>query len=121
MAKITNKDARIRRHRRLRKKVSGTAEIPRMSVCCTQRHIHIQFIDDVAGRTLAAASTLEAEFRQQKGVKADMDGAVALARIAAKRAQDVKIGAVVFDRGGFNYHGRVKAIADTAREAGLKF
>ncbi len=120
MAKLTKKEARVKRHRRVRKKVSGTGSIPRMSVCCTSKHIYVQFIDDVAGRTLASASTLCGDFRQA-GVKANLDGAVKLGKLAAERAVAAEIETVVFDRGGFNYHGRVKAIADAAREAGLKF
>ncbi len=89
---------RARRHLRLRRKVTGTAERPRMAVSFTGKHIYVQFIDDVAGKTIAAAST-----------------------IAAQQAKAKNISAVVFDRGGFRYHGRVKALADAAREAGLKF
>ena len=120
MAKLTNKEARVKRHRRVRKKISGTGEIPRMSVCCTSKHIYVQFIDDDSGRTLAAASTLCADFRNDSA-KAKLDGAAKLGKIAADRAVAVKIGTVVFDRGGFAFHGRVKAVAEAAREAGLKF
>lgn len=89
-----------------------------MSVCMTGRHIYVQFIDDVAGRTLAAVSTLSGEL---KGTKATVDGARKVGAVAAQKAQQQNISTVVFDRGGLRYHGRVKALADAAREAGLKF
>ncbi|MDT8389304.1 MAG: 50S ribosomal protein L18 [Lentisphaeria bacterium] len=120
MAKLTKKEARVKRHRRVRKKISGTGSIPRMAVCCTSKHIYVQFIDDETGRTLAAASTLCDEFRQG-GAKANVEGAGLLGKIAAGRAVAADIKTVVFDRGGFAFHGKVKAIADAAREAGLKF
>jgi len=109
---------RERRHLRLRKKVQGTAARPRMSVCLTGKHIYVQFIDDVAGKTLACASTIIAD---AKGTKANVAGAKKLGALAAEKAKANKITEVVFDRGGFQYHGRVKALADAAREAGLKF
>ena len=110
--------ARRRRHLRLRQKISGTAVRPRMAVSMTGKHIYVQFIDDVAGKTLAAASTIAAE---GKGTKATVDGAKTIGALAAKQAKEKNITAVVFDRGGFRFHGRVKALADAAREAGLKF
>lgn len=109
---------RQRRHERLRHKVAGTADRPRMSVCLTGQHIYVQFIDDVAGRTLVAASTVAAE---AKGTKPTVAGAKKLGALAAQKAKEKNISAVVFDRGGFKYHGRIKALADAAREAGLKF
>jgi large subunit ribosomal protein L18 len=109
---------RKRCHLRLRKKIQGTAQRPRMSLCLTGKHIYVQFIDDVAGRTLASASTLIAD---TKGTKANVAGAKKLGALAAEKAKENKITEVVFDRGGFKYHGRVKALADAAREAGLKF
>ncbi len=120
MAKLSKKEARVRRHRRVRVKVSGTAAVPRLSVCCTSRHMYVQFIDDVAGHTLAAASSMGADFRAA-GAKSTVDGATLLGKLAAERAKAVEIEKVVFDRGGFAYHGKVKAIAEAAREAGLKF
>ena len=110
--------ARTLRHYRLRKKVRGTAERPRMAVCFTGKHIYVQFVDDLAGKTLAAAGT---NVTEGKGVKATMDGAKKIGAIAAQKAKEKNITQVVFDRGGFRYHGRVKALADAAREAGLKF
>lgn len=114
----TRAQARDRRHLRLRQKVSGTAARPRFSVCLTGQHIYVQFIDDVAGKTLAAVSTLAGD---GKGTKANVAGAKKLGALAAQTAKAKGITTVVFDRGGFRYHGRVKALADAAREAGLKF
>jgi large subunit ribosomal protein L18 len=107
------------RHWRIRKRVSGTSERPRMSVCFTCENIHVQFIDDVAGKTLAAASTVSKS--ETKELSANVAGAKKLGAIAAKYALDKGITAVVFDRGGTRYHGQIKALADAAREAGLKF
>ncbi len=120
MSKLTKKEARQRRHRRVRKKISGTAEIPRMSVCRTANHMYIQFIDDVEQRTLASAASLDPEFRKGNH-KMNVEGATALGKLAAERAQAANINTVVFDRGGFRFHGRVKALAESAAKAGLKF
>ena len=114
----TNIEARQRRHWRLRQKVRGTAQRPRLSVCFTGKHIYVQFIDDATGQTLVATSTRAAE---AKGTKANVAGAKKVGALAAQKAKDKQIAAVVFDRGGFRFHGRVKALADAAREAGLKF
>ena len=118
MRPITRTELRQRRHLRLRKKLSGTAEKPRMSVCLTGKHIYVQFIDDVAGKTLASASTAAPDVR---GTKSNMAGAKKIGEMAALKAKEKNITTVVFDRGGIKYHGRIKAIADAAREAGLKF
>jgi large subunit ribosomal protein L18 len=91
-----------------------------MAVFTSEKHLYVQFIDDEAGRTLAAVSTLDKEVRGDS-VKANVDGAKIVGRIAAERAKTAGVEEVVFDRGGFKFHGRVKAIADAAREAGLKF
>ncbi len=107
------------RHWRIRKRVSGTSERPRMSVRFTNENIHVQFVDDVAGKTLAAASTVGKG--ETKDLAANMAGAKKIGAIAAKNALDKGITAVVFDRGGTRYHGKIKALADAAREAGLKF
>ncbi len=120
MATLSRKQKRTRRHNRLRRKISGTAARPRMTVYLSGKHMYVQFIDDIAGRTLASASSKSPEFLQA-GQKATMEGAQALGRIAAEKAKAEGIETVVFDRGGFTYHGRVKALADAAREAGLKF
>ncbi len=114
----TRTEGRARRHMRLRQKVRGTAERPRLCVCLTGKHIYVQFVDDMAGRTLAAVSTVSPE---AKGTKGTVAGAKKLGALAAEKAKQKNIVTVVFDRGGFRYHGRVKALADAAREAGLKF
>jgi len=120
MRKLSKKQARIRRHNRLRQKISGTAEIPRMCVCRTGKHIYVQIIDDVAQRTLISASTLEKEMRE-KNLGANQPSAVELGKVIAARALEANLKRIVFDRGGFAYHGCVKALADAAREAGLEF
>jgi large subunit ribosomal protein L18 len=113
---------RQRRHRRVRARVEGTPQRPRLNVFRSSAHIYAQLIDDIAGHTLAAASDLEAEVKGRAG-----DGATKTARakvvgqVVAERAKQAGIGSVVFDRGGFLYHGRVKAVAEGAREGGLEF
>lgn len=111
-------EARKRRHRRVRKKVRGTAERPRLSVFRSNKHIYAQLIDDVAGVTLAAASTMEREFR---GSGATVQTARAVGLRIGERARAAGVTAVVFDRGGFRYHGQVAAVGEGAREAGLEF
>jgi large subunit ribosomal protein L18 len=106
------------RHWRVRKKVSGTNDRPRMSVCFTGAHIYVQFIDDTAGKTLGAASTLK---KGGEKLSANVKSAKTIGGVAAKLALEKGIKEVVFDRGGARYHGKVKALADAAREAGLKF
>ncbi|MDR1015382.1 MAG: 50S ribosomal protein L18 [Coriobacteriales bacterium] len=110
-----------RRQRRVRGKVSGTAAVPRLRVTRSNGNIYAQVIDDVARRTLAAASSLDAEFKKQDGNGATVDGARVVGGLIGRRALDAKIESVVFDRGGYLFHGRVKALADAAREAGLRF
>lgn len=121
----TEKKQKLKQLRRwrIRKTVSGTAERPRMAVCFTAQNIHVQFIDDVAGKTIAAASTVTkgAAKGSKRELGANVTGATKLGKIAAEAAQAKGISAVVFDRGGNRYHGKVKALADAAREAGLKF
>jgi large subunit ribosomal protein L18 len=109
------------RHWRIRKKVSGSPERPRMSVCFTNKNIHVQFIDDVTGVTLAAASTLSKALPDRDKLGANVNSAKRLGQYAAEVAKAKGIQNVVFDRGGTRYHGKVKALADAAREAGLKF
>jgi large subunit ribosomal protein L18 len=92
-----------------------------MAVCKTGRHLYVQFIDDVAGHTLAAASTLDTDLRGDQTVKAKREGAAAVGRLAAERAKEKGVSNVTFDRGGFPFHGCIKALADAAREAGLAF
>jgi len=118
MAK-SKKQIREFRHKRLRKNVSGSAERPRMCVCCTGKHIYVQFVDDVAGRTLLTVASTDKAFRD--GNKSNLAGAAVLGKMAGEKAKAAQLTQVVFDRGGFRYHGRVKAIAEAAREAGLLF
>ena len=110
---------RLRRHRRVRKRVTGTAERPRLAVFRSNKHISAQVIDDVAGRTLASASTVETDLRTNPG--GNRGAATAVGKLLAERAKAAGVQTVVFDRGGFRYHGRVAALADAAREAGLEF
>jgi len=110
--------ARLKKRVRIRKKVFGTAERPRLSVFKSTSHIYAQIVDDTVGRTLAAASTRGLEGIKSSNSKA---AAVAVGQSIAKLAKDKKIENVVFDRGGYLYHGRIKALADAAREAGIKF
>ena len=110
-------EARERRHRRVRKKVRGTAARPRLAVFRSLAHIHAQLIDDVARRTLAAASSLEV--KEAKGTRSDV--AKVVGQRLGERARSAGTESVVFDRGGFRYHGRVKALAEAARAAGLRF
>lgn len=105
---------------RIRKKITGSSERPRMSVCFTGENIHVQFIDDEAGRTITAISTVGAK-SPAKELSANVNGAKAIGTMAAKNALEKGIKHVVFDRGGKLYHGKVKALADAAREAGLQF
>jgi large subunit ribosomal protein L18 len=111
--------ARKRRHFRLRKKISGTPQRPRLVVNRSSRHIGVQLVDDLAGHTLAAASSMEADVRADEGDKKAK--AAKVGELIAARAQGAGVATVVFDRGGYDYHGRVAALADAAREAGLKF
>ena len=115
---VRSAEARVKRHRRVRKKVSGTTERPRLAVFRSNRHIYAQVIDDTTGRTLASASTAEPGLRS--GSTATVDAAKAVGQLVGERAQAAGISRVVFDRGGFRYHGRVAGVADGAREAGLE-
>jgi large subunit ribosomal protein L18 len=112
--------ARARRHHRVRKKVSGTPGRPRLAVFRSNRHVVAQVIDDISGRTLAAASSLEASVRAA-GPSGNRNAAAAVGKLVAERAKAAGVSQVAFDRGGFLYHGRVAALADAAREAGLEF
>lgn len=117
--RLTTGQSRRRRHFRVRKKISGTPERPRLAVFRSSGHIYAQAIDDVNGRTLAAASTMEKDLRA--GATGNVEAAKKVGRLVAERAKAAGITSVVFDRGGFHYHGRVAALADAAREAGLEF
>ena len=114
------REGRLRRHRRVRKKVHGTAARPRLAVHRSNKHISVQVIDDDAGVTLAAASSVEPTMRQV-GSGATIAAAARVGELVAERAKAAGITTVVFDRGGFAYHGRVAAIAEAARNAGLEF
>ncbi len=115
---LTKSEHRIRRHRRVRKKVSGTAQRPRLAVFRSNKHIYVQAIDDTTGRTLVSASTMEADART--GATSTVDAAKQVGKRVGERAKAAGITTVVFDRGGFKYHGRIAAVAEGAREAGLE-
>ena len=112
---------RDRRHARLRKKLMGTAARPRLSVYRSLKHFHVQLIDDVAGATLLGVSTLDPEIKGKAKNMSSAEGAKLVGALIASRAKAKSIADVVFDRGGIQYHGAVKALAESAREAGLKF
>lgn len=118
---VTRNEARRRRHRRVRSRIQGTPERPRLNVFRSLRHIYAQVIDDTQGHTLAAASTLDPEVRAEIEGMAPVEQARVVGRKVAQRAVAKGIRKVVFDRGGYKFHGRVKALADGAREAGLEF
>ncbi len=121
MSTTTSVLARQRRHTRVRKKVAGTADRPRLNVFRSATHIYAQVIDDLAGHTLAAASDTDKELARAIKGKTKTDRAAAVGAAVAERAKAAGVNLVVFDRGGYKYHGRVKALADAAREAGLGF
>lgn len=113
--------ARLKRHLRVRKKISGTTERPRLSVFRSAKHIYAQLIDDVKGVTIASASTLDKELASEIGNGGNVESARKVGELVAKRAKEKGYENVVFDRGGYLYHGRIQALADAAREAGLQF
>ena len=122
MKKLQKKQAALaRRHRRVRGKISGTAERPRMCVTRSNSNLYVQFVDDVAGVTLYGESTLGADFKATGKKGGTVEGAEAMGKIVGAKALEKGITEIVFDRGGNLYHGRIKALADGAREAGLKF
>jgi len=122
MAKTTSGlNQRKRRHIRVRKKVAGTPDRPRLSVFRSANHIYAQVIDDDNGNTIASASTVEADINQQKDGKTKVEIAAIVGKLAGERATEKGVNKVVFDRAGFKYHGRVKALAEGARKAGLDF
>ena len=118
ITKTDRKAERIRRHKRVRNKVNGTAERPRLCVFRSNSNLYVQIIDDTVGNTLVSASTLDKEIKEKH---ANKEAAKQLGELIAKRAAEKKIKAVVFDRGGYVYHGVIKQLADSAREAGLEF
>jgi large subunit ribosomal protein L18 len=113
--------ARIKRKARIRKKITGTAERPRLSVFRSARHMYAQIIDDTAGRTIVSASSIEKGFKEKPAFESKAAAANHVGQMVAQRAREKGINQVVFDRNGFLYHGRIKALSDGAREAGLKF
>lgn len=117
----TRQGARTRRHTRVRKKVVGTASRPRLAVFRSARHIYAQLIDDTTATTIAAASSMDPEIRGKKDMGNKTAVGTAVGKLLAERAKQSAIEAVVFDRGGYKYHGRVAALADGAREGGLRF
>lgn len=121
MAKKTRNEARLRRHRRVRKKIFGTPDRPRMNVFRSATEIYVQVIDDFQGYTLASASSIDAELRPDMEGLSNMEKAQKVGQAIAERAKEAGIDQVVFDRGGYKYIGRVKAMADAAREGGLEF
>lgn len=114
-------ELRRRRHYRLRRRVTGTTERPRLAVFRSLKHIYAQIIDDADGRTLAAASTMDTGLKGQLKTGGDLEAAKAVGKLIAERGKEKGVSRVVFDRGGFAYHGRVATLADAAREAGLEF
>ena len=119
MAKtMSRNDVRQKRHARVRNKISGTPERPRLCVFRSNAHIHVQLIDDVNGKTLVAASTLDKEVKTKAS---NIEAAKEVGALVAKRATKAGIKTIVFDRGGYQYHGKVKALAEAAREGGLEF
>lgn len=120
MAK-SKKEGRERRHKRIRKKVFGTPKRLRLSVYRSLNHIYAQIIDDLKGHTLVSASSLDKKFKDKESHKGNIETAKQVGEIMAKRAVEKGIKKVVFDRSGYLYHGRIKALADAAREAGLEF
>lgn len=121
MAKIDKKANRVARHARVRKKVSGTPERPRLNVFKSNMNVYAQLIDDVAGNTIVSASTLDKELKGTLENTGNVEAAKAVGTLVAKRALEKGINTVVFDRSGYIYHGKVKALAEAAREAGLEF
>lgn len=121
MAKETRTQGRIRRHQRVRRKVHGTADRPRLNVFRSLTHIYAQVINDVDGSTIAAASTLDPVLRDRLSSLTKVDEAKEVGKLVAQRAKEKGVESVVFDRGGYQYHGRVKALADASRESGLNF
>ena len=114
-------ESRKRRHKRVRKKVSGSSDIPRLNVFRSTKHIYAQIIDDLSGRTLVSASTIDSDLKDNFKSGGNIEAAKLVGSFVAERAIAHAISKVVFDRGGYVFHGRVKALADSAREGGLKF
>jgi large subunit ribosomal protein L18 len=121
MSKVSRADRRVRKHERVRKTVEGSSERPRLNVFRSSKHIYAQIIDDVKGHTLVAASSLSKELDGQFKTGANKAAARAVGKLIAQKAKEKSLDKVVFDRGGYVYHGRIKELAEGAREGGLKF
>ena len=121
VSKQSRQEVRVKKHMKIRNSFIGTAEIPRLAVFRSNNHMYAQIIDDTVGNTLVSASTLEKEIKAELNKTNDVEAAAYLGKVIAKRAMDKGISEVVFDRGGFLYHGKIEALAEAAREAGLVF
>ena len=121
VSKKSRSEVRIKKHNRMRNRFAGTAERPRLSVFRSNNHMYAQIIDDVAGNTIVAASTLDKDVKAELEKTNNVEAAALLGKVIAKKALDKGINTVVFDRGGFIYQGKVQALAEAAREAGLEF
>lgn len=121
VSKKSRSEVRVNKHRKLRNRLSGTAECPRLAVFRSNNHMYAQIIDDTVGNTLVAASTLEKDIKAELEKTNNVDAAAYLGTVIAKRALEKGINTVVFDRGGFIYQGKIAALAEAAREAGLEF
>ena len=121
VSKKSRSVVRVNKHRKLRNRLSGTAECPRLAVFRSNNHMYAQIIDDTVGHTLVSASTLQKEVKAELNKTNDVEAAAYLGKVVAERAIEKGIKDVVFDRGGFIYHGKIQALADAAREAGLNF
>ena len=121
VSKESRQKVRVKKHRRMRNRLSGTTQKPRLAVFRSNNHMYAQIIDDTVGNTLVAASTLEKDVKAELEKTNNVDAAAYLGTVIAKKAIEQGINTVVFDRGGFIFHGKVKALADAAREAGLEF
>lgn len=121
VSKVSRSKVREEKHRRMRRHIIGTPERPRMAVFRSNNHMYVQIIDDVAKTTLVSASTLQKDVKEKLEKTNDVAAAAYLGTVIAKKAQDAGIKSVVFDRGGFIYQGKIQALADAAREAGLEF
>ena len=121
VSKESRQKIRAKKHMKIRNRFSGTAERPRLAVFRSNSHVYAQVIDDVAGKTIVSASTLEKDIKAELKNTDDIEAATKVGDVVTKRALEKGIKAVVFDRGGYIYHGKVKALADAAREAGLEF
>lgn len=119
--KQSRSDVRIKKHRRMRYRISGTATCPRLCVFRSNKHIYAQIIDDTVGNTIVSACTLQKDVKAELKYTDDVAAAVQLGKVIAQKALEKGISTVVFDRGGYIYHGKVQALADAAREAGLQF